>query len=86
MVRPGKAPLGYRNVGHRTPEGREERTVEIDPDRAELITWAFVVFATGDWTLRSLADELETKGLTTRSRGHRSCPHARLDRTCCTPS
>jgi site-specific DNA recombinase len=63
---PGKAPLGYRNVGHRTPEGREERTVEIDPERAELITWAFVVFATGEWTLRSLADELETRGLTTR--------------------
>jgi site-specific DNA recombinase len=53
---------------HRTPhpEGREERTVEIDPDRAELITWAFFVFAAGEWTLRSLADELETRGLTTR--------------------
>ncbi|MGH3904680.1 MAG: recombinase family protein [Pseudonocardiaceae bacterium] len=63
---PGKAPLGYLNVARRTPEGREERTVEIDPDRAELITWAFLVFATGEWTLRSLADELETRGLTTR--------------------
>jgi len=63
---PGKAPLGYLNVARRTPEGREERTVEIDPERAELITWAFVVFATGEWTLRSLADELETRGLTTR--------------------
>ncbi|MGQ0777626.1 MAG: recombinase family protein [Pseudonocardiales bacterium] len=63
---PGKAPLGYRNVGNHTPEGREERTVEIDPERAELITWAFMIFATGEWTLRSLADELETRGLTTR--------------------
>ncbi|MGH4012985.1 MAG: recombinase family protein [Pseudonocardiaceae bacterium] len=63
---PGKAPLGYLNVARRTSEGREERTVEIDPDRAELITWAFLVFATGEWTLRSLADELETRGLTTR--------------------
>lgn len=63
---PGKAPLGYLNVGHRTPEGREERTIEIDPERVELITWAFLVFATGEWTLRSLADELETRGLTTR--------------------
>lgn len=45
---PGKAPLGYRNIGRRTPEGREERTVEIDPERAELITWAFLVFATGN--------------------------------------
>jgi hypothetical protein len=63
---PGKAPLGYRNIGRLTPEGREERTVEPDPDRAALITWAFTTYATGDWTLRSMADELETRGLTTR--------------------
>ena len=63
---PGKAPLGYRNVGRFTPEGSEERTVELDPERAELIAWAFIAFATGDWTLRSLADELQARGLTTR--------------------
>jgi DNA invertase Pin-like site-specific DNA recombinase len=63
---PGKAPLGYRNVGRFTPEGREERTVELDPERAELIAWAFVAYATGEWTLRTLADELETRGLRTR--------------------
>jgi site-specific DNA recombinase len=63
---PGKAPLGYRNVGRFTSEGREERTVELDPERAELIAWAFTAFASGDWTLRSLADELEARGLTTR--------------------
>ncbi|MFI1955926.1 recombinase family protein, partial [Streptomyces xinghaiensis] len=63
---PGRAPLGYRNVGRITLEGREERTVEPDPERAELITWAFVAFATGEWTLRSMAEELELRGLTTR--------------------
>ncbi len=63
---PGKAPLGYRNVGRFTADGREERTVELDPERAELIAWAFTAFASGDWTLRSLADELEARGLTTR--------------------
>lgn len=63
---PGKAPLGYRNVGRFTSEGREERTVEIDPERAELIAWAFIAFASGNWTLRTLADELETRGLRTR--------------------
>ncbi|WP_405541499.1 recombinase family protein [Streptomyces phaeochromogenes] len=65
---PGKAPLGYLNVVLRTPEGREERTVEVDPERAELISWAFEAFASGTWTLRSLADELETRGLTTQQR------------------
>ena len=63
---PGKVPLGYRNIGRLTPEGREERTVEIDSERSGLITWAFTAYATGDWTLRSLASELETRGLTTR--------------------
>jgi site-specific DNA recombinase len=63
---PGRAPVGYRNIGRLTPEGREERTVDVDPERAELISWSFTAFATGDWTLRSMADELDLRGLTTR--------------------
>ncbi|KUO18824.1 recombinase [Streptomyces dysideae] len=63
---PGRVPLGYRNVGRTTDEGREERTVEIDPERADLIAWAYAAYATGEWTLRSMADELELRGLTTR--------------------
>ncbi|MEU9407526.1 recombinase family protein [Streptomyces sp. NPDC048281] len=63
---PGRVPLGYRNVGRTTDEGREERTVEIDPERADLIAWAYAAYATGEWTLRSMADELEVRGLTTR--------------------
>ncbi|MFJ8489439.1 recombinase family protein [Streptomyces sp. NPDC094038] len=63
---PGRVPLGYRNVGRTTDEGREERTVEIDPERADLIVWAYAAYATGEWTLRSMADELEVRGLTTR--------------------
>lgn len=64
---PGKAPLGYRNVRLVTEDGREVRTVEIDPLRAHLITWAFTAYATGDWTLSRMAAELERRGLTTRS-------------------
>ncbi|GFG50184.1 recombinase [Mycolicibacterium agri] len=63
---PGKAPLGYRNVRVITEDGSEVRTVEIDPDRAPLITWAFTAYSTGDWTLKNLAAELERRGLTTR--------------------
>ncbi|MEU8717548.1 recombinase family protein [Streptomyces sp. NPDC048663] len=63
---PGRVPLGYRNVGRTTDEGREERTVEVDPERADLIAWAYAAYATGEWTLRSMADELEVRGLTTR--------------------
>ena len=37
---PGKAPLGYLNVRH-VINGLEGRTVEIDPERAPLMAWAF---------------------------------------------
>ncbi len=63
---PGLAPLGYRNVRVINEDGREVRTVVVDPDRAPLITWAFHAYATGEWTSRRLATELERRGLTTR--------------------
>jgi site-specific DNA recombinase len=45
--------------------GREYRTVEIDPDRGPLMAWAFEAYASGDWTLRRILDELTERGLTT---------------------
>jgi site-specific DNA recombinase len=60
-----RAPLGYRNV-RATIDGREVRTVDIDPVRGPLIAWAFNVFATGEWTVEDLCDALGAKGLTTR--------------------
>lgn len=64
---PGKVPLGYRNVRIVNEEGREVRTVDVDPERAELITWAFTAYATGDWTLKQMTAELERRGLRTRA-------------------
>ncbi len=62
---PNKAPLGYFNTRARDEAGREYRTVEVDPARAPLIAWAFEAYATGQWTLRDLADDLTLRGLTT---------------------
>ncbi|WP_084674694.1 recombinase family protein [Bifidobacterium crudilactis] len=62
----GAAPVGYENVGVRNEHGREERTVRIDPERGELVTWAFQVFASGLWTVSEMQRELERRGLTTR--------------------
>ncbi|WP_085256577.1 recombinase family protein [Mycobacterium saskatchewanense] len=64
---PGKVPLGYRNVRIVNEEGREVRTVDVDPERADLITWAFTAYATGDWTLKQMTAELERRGLRTRA-------------------
>lgn len=62
---PKRAPLGYLNVP--IMEGaREGHTVILDPERHELIALAFQAYASGDYSLQSLLDELTAKGLTTR--------------------
>ncbi|WP_051867328.1 recombinase family protein [Bifidobacterium crudilactis] len=60
----GRAPIGYLNV-REIVNGRENRTVRKDPERAPLITWAFEQYATGQWTLKTLSEELTNRGLTT---------------------
>jgi len=62
-----RAPLGYRNVHVTDDLGRAYRTVEIDPERAHLITWAFFRYAEGDCSLSILLDQLTARGLTTRA-------------------
>ncbi len=61
---PGRAPTGYLNVS-RTVNGRESRTVEVDPLRGPLMAWAFEAYASGEWTIRRLLAELTDRGLTT---------------------
>ena len=60
----GKAPLGYMNVRARDENGREVRTVALDEERAPLIRLAFTEYATGNWTVRQLAEHLNNRGLT----------------------
>ncbi|HYO86698.1 MAG TPA: recombinase family protein [Dermatophilaceae bacterium] len=59
----GKAPIGYLNVRARDDQGREVRTVELDPERGPLIEWAFKPYASGNWTDSQLHDELTSRGL-----------------------
>ncbi len=59
----GKAPIGYLNVRTRDELGREARTVELDPERAPLVQWAFKAYASGNWTVSQLHDELTSRGL-----------------------
>ncbi len=61
----GRAKLGYTNIRDRF-EGHEVRTVAIDPERAPFVTLAFELYATGEYSLERLADELTTRGLRTR--------------------
>lgn len=62
---PGRAPLGSLNE-RRFEDGREVRTITIDPERAEHIVWAFDAYASGGWSVTRLAAEVEARGLRTR--------------------
>ncbi|WP_370626373.1 recombinase family protein [Austwickia sp. TVS 96-490-7B] len=60
-----RAPIGYLNVHKRDAQGREYRTVEVDPDRAPLICWVFDTYAKGEHTVPGLLAEATARGLTT---------------------
>jgi DNA invertase Pin-like site-specific DNA recombinase len=62
---PGLAPLGYKNVQDLSG-GNELRWIEVDAERAPHITWAFEAYASGDFTLRQLAEALDERGLRTK--------------------
>ncbi|MGN6188223.1 MAG: recombinase family protein [Conexibacter sp.] len=62
---PFRAPVGYLNV-RKVVDGREIRTIAVDPERAPLVQWAFAAYASGNYTLDTLLDALTAKGLTTR--------------------
>jgi site-specific DNA recombinase len=66
----GKAPVGYLNI-RRIENGREIRTVEIDPVRGPLMKWAFESYATGGWSVQRLLDELTERGLETTPTANR---------------
>jgi len=61
-----RAKLGYLNVRKRI-EGREVRTIETDPERAQFVVMAFEAFATGKYTLDSLRVTLTQAGLRMRA-------------------
>ncbi|ABD10294.1 Recombinase [Frankia casuarinae] len=61
----GVAPLGYLNVREQF-EGREVRTVALDPERAPFVVMAFELYATGKFNFHTLRDALTEAGFRTR--------------------
>jgi site-specific DNA recombinase len=72
---PHKPPIGYLSK-RELIGGKDIRSVIVDPVRAPLVKRAFILYATGDWTLHKLADHLEREGL--RSRGTPKYPERPL--------
>lgn len=62
---PFRAPLGYLN--RRERRGNIELSwVEWDPERAELVRWCLLEYATGNWSAIDLTLAARAKGLTSR--------------------
>ena len=62
---PMRAPIGYLNVRRTDDAGREIRTVDVDPERAPLIAWAFEQYAGGETSVTGLLRDLTARGLLT---------------------
>jgi len=62
----GKAAVGYLNARDAF-EGREIRIIRIDPERAPLVRQAFELYATGKYSFSDLEEEMQERGLTTRT-------------------
>nr|WP_307333938.1 recombinase family protein [Microbacterium sp. SORGH_AS_1204] len=61
----GRAPIGYLNTLDRV-DGREIRSVAIDPERAPFVKLAFELYASGTYTLDDITTELADRGLRSR--------------------
>lgn len=64
----GRAKLGYLNHVDRT-DGRDIRTIVVDPERGPLVRLGFELFAAGNLTLDQLSQRLYQRGLRTRPTG-----------------
>ena len=62
---PGYAPLGYLNSTTRV-DGKEVKAVDLDPERAPHLQWAFEAYALGEWSITDIVDELARRGMKTR--------------------
>ena len=62
----GQAKTGYLNVIDQLPNGSQVRIVKPDPERAHFISLGFERFATGDYAIAKLADEMYNLGLRSR--------------------
>ncbi|MGH2711642.1 MAG: recombinase family protein, partial [Actinomycetota bacterium] len=67
---PNLAPIGYRNVrlDHLSGQRRGRATI-VPSEQAPLVREAYELYATGNWALYALAEEMSRRGLRNR-RGH----------------
>jgi site-specific DNA recombinase len=62
---PFMAPIGYLNVRDFS-DGKDVRSIDVDPERAPLVKIAFQLYGSGLYSLKELLYELTRQGLTNR--------------------
>ncbi len=69
---PNLAPIGYKNVRLKPRPGQRRGEAIVVPDevQAPLVAETFAEFATGEWTVRSLLDEMNHRGLRNKRGNH----------------
>lgn len=65
-VYPGKAPFGYKNVRDGVGSDKDRRWIETNQNEAPWVQKAFLLYSSGNYTLRSLADKLTVEGFPVR--------------------
>jgi len=74
---PGYCPMGYVNSLEQI-DGKQVKTITLDPDRAHIIQWAFETYASGEWSITDITAELKRRGMVTRETAtRRAIPLAR---------
>ena len=68
---PTYAPLGYLN-SRKIIDGRQVKTIVVDPERAPHVKWAFETYATGEWSITDIVEELAKRGMRTRPTAKRA--------------
>ncbi len=63
---PSQAPIGYRNIRMQGLGRRGEAIIVPDEDQAPLVRQAFELYATGEWPLNRLYEEVTKRGLRNR--------------------
>lgn len=68
-IYPGYARYGYKNVQEHTSSAKSKRWMEVDENQAPWVIRCHELFATDRFTLRELAEKMQTEGMVPPKRG-----------------
>lgn len=80
---PCHAPYGYKNRKEKFPSGEIRAWIEPEPEEARWVKRAFELFATGKYSVKTLARKLDQEGILVRRRRDRRTKrfhHSQLER------